>query len=183
MTLQELLTASLQQLDRGTDAQTLENWRDKLTRYLNDAVLDLSAMLKPRRTDNALLQDGKIDLSALPRRCVKVLTLTRGARRFPFYYGAGTDLIHVPAVSDGEIAVCYRYLPEPMRADTDEPDLPEMFDVDGAIILYAVGRERAAGDAASIGAARGCFELYQLAKRNLFAHAGEAEAYRFENRY
>ena len=62
MTLQELLTASLQQLDRGTDAQTLENWRDKLTRYLNDAVLDLSAMLKPRRPDNALLRDGKIAL-------------------------------------------------------------------------------------------------------------------------
>ena len=34
MTLKELLTGALLQLDRGTDAQTLESWRDKLTRYL-----------------------------------------------------------------------------------------------------------------------------------------------------
>ena len=39
MTLQELLTAVLQQLDRSTDAQTLETWRDKLTRYLNLFVI------------------------------------------------------------------------------------------------------------------------------------------------
>ena len=183
MTLNDILVAALMQLDRGHDAQTLDIWRDKLTRYLNDAIADLAAVIKPRRTDNALIENGRLDLAALPRRCVKVLSLSRGETRFPFYYGAGTDLLHVPAVSDGEVAVCYRYQPQRMHADTDEPDLPALFDVDGALILYAVGRERAAGDAASIGAARSCFELYNLAKRNLSAHVGEAEAYRFENRY
>lgn len=183
MTLQELLTATLQQLDRGTDAQTLESWRDKLTRYLNDAVVDLCGVLKPRRTDTTVIENGTVDLATLPRRCIKVLTLTRSGVRLPFYYGVGTDKLHVPAVSDGEAELCYRYLPVSMRADTDEPDLPARFDADGAIVLYAVGRERAAGDGTSIAAARACFELYEMAKRRLRDHAGEADAYHIINRY
>ena len=183
MTLQELLTATLQQLDRGTDAQTLESWRDKLTRYLNDAVVDLSGVLKPRRTDAAEIQNGTLDLAALPRRCIKVASLSRGGQRLPFYYGVGTDKLHVPAVSDGPCEICYRYLPLPMTADTDLPDLPDRFDADGAIVLYAVGRERAAGDGGSIAAARANFELYEMAKRRLRDHAGEADVYRIINRY
>ena len=62
MTLQELLTAVLQQLDRSTDAQTLETWRDKLMRYLNDAMVDLSGALQPRRTEAVALTDGTICL-------------------------------------------------------------------------------------------------------------------------
>ena len=96
MTLQELLTSALQQLGRGTDAQTLESWRDKLTRYLNDAVDDLAAVIRPRRTDMAALENGVLRLSALPRRCIKVLSVARGDKRYPFYYGTGTDNIRVP---------------------------------------------------------------------------------------
>ena len=55
MTLKELLTGALLQLDRGTDAQTLESWRDKLTRYLNDAMIDLTSELQPRRSDTLAL--------------------------------------------------------------------------------------------------------------------------------
>ena len=42
MTLKELLTGALQQLDRNTDSQTVELWRDKLTQYFNDAIIDLT---------------------------------------------------------------------------------------------------------------------------------------------
>lgn len=38
MTLNEILTAALAQLDRGHDAQTLENYRVRLTQYANDAA-------------------------------------------------------------------------------------------------------------------------------------------------
>ena len=118
MTLQELLTSALQQLGRGTDAQTLESWRDKLTRYLNDAVDDLAAVIRPRRTDTAALENGVLRLSALPRRCIKVLSVARGDKRYPFYYGTGTDNIRVPGLKDGDVLVCYRYAPEHMQADT-----------------------------------------------------------------
>ena len=180
MTLKELLTGALLQLDRGTDAQTLESWRDKLTRYLNDAMIDLTGELKSRRSDTLPLTNGELDLSGLPRNVVKVVALTRGSTRLPFYYGVSTEKLRVPAVSDGDVLVTYRYMPEPLKVDTDVPDLPEW--CLGAMIGYAVGRERASGDAGSIAAARACFELYSAAKRMMRAHRGEADAYAIENR-
>lgn len=180
MTLKELLTGALLQLDRGTDAQTLESWRDKLTRYLNDALIDLTSELQPRRTDELTLTNGSLDLTALPRDVVKVLALTRGNTRLPFYYGVSTANLRVPAAEDGEILVTYRYMPQPLRVDTDVPDLPEW--CHGALISYAVGRERASGDAASIAAARACFELYNAAKRLMRANRGEMDAYAIVNR-
>ena len=180
MTLKELLTGALLQLDRGTDAQTLESWRDKLTRYLNDAMIDLTGELQPRRTDELTLTNGALDLSVLPRDVVKVLALARGSTRLPFYYGVSTEMLRVPAVEDGAIRVTYRYMPEPLRVDTDVPDLPEW--CHGALISYAVGRERASGDSASIGAARACFELYNAAKRMMRANRGEMDAFAIVNR-
>ncbi len=180
MTLKELLTGALLQLDRGTDAQTLESWRDKLTRYLNDAMIDLTNELQPRRSDTLPLVGGQIDLSQLPRGAVKVIALSRDGTRLPFYYGASTETLRVPAVEDGDVLVTYRYMPEPLKVDTDVPDLPEWSH--GAMIGYAVGRERSSGDAASIAAARACFELYYAAKRIMRAHRGEMDAYAIENR-
>lgn len=180
MTLKELLTGALLQLDRGTDAQTLESWRDKLTRYLNDAMIDLTSELQPRRSDPLTLTSGVLDLSLLPRSVVKVIALSRADTRLPFYYGAGTELLRVPAVSDGEVRVTYRYMPMPLKVDTDVPDLPEWSH--GAMIGYAVGRERASGDAGSIASARACFELYNAAKRMMRAHRGEMDAYAIEHR-
>ncbi|NLI54112.1 MAG: hypothetical protein GX417_07270 [Clostridiales bacterium] len=180
MTLKELLTGALLQLDRGTDAQTLESWRDKLTRYLNDAMIDLTGELQPRRSDTLALASGELDLKQLPRSVVKVIALSREGTRLPFYYGVSTDLLRVPAVSDGDVLVTYRYMPEPLKVDTDVPDLPEW--CHGAMIGYAVGRERASGDSASIAAARACFELYNAAKRMMRAHRGELDAYAIENR-
>ncbi len=112
---------------------------------------------------------------------IKIVALTRGDTRLPFYYGVASDKLRVPCVDDGAIAVTYRYMPEALKVDTDVPDLPEW--CHGALIGYAVGRERAAGDGASINAARACFEIYNAAKRVMRAHRGEIDAYAFENRY
>ena len=180
MTLKELLTGALLQLDRGTDAQTVESWRDKLTRYLNDAMIDLTSELQPRRSDTLPLEGGIIELRGLPRSAVKVIALTRGDTRLPFYYGASTEQLRVPATTDGDVLVTYRYMPELLKVDTDIPDLPEW--CHGAMIGYAVGRERASGDAASIASARACFELYNAAKRMMRAHRGEMDAYSIEHR-
>ena len=87
MTLKELLTGALQQLDRNTDSQTMELWRDKLTQYFNDAIIDLTGALQPRRTDDLEHNDGQVDTGRLPRTCIKVIALKRGEARLPFYYG------------------------------------------------------------------------------------------------
>ena len=109
-----------------------------------------------------------------------MIALSRAGTRLPFYYGAGTELLRVPAVSDGELQVTYRYMPLLLKVDTDIPELPEWSH--GAMIGYAVGRERSSGDASSIASARACFELYNAAKRMMRAHRGELDAYAIENR-
>ena len=52
MTLNDIIVSALAQLDRGHDAQTLDTWREKLTRFANEAVLDLSEAYCPRRTED-----------------------------------------------------------------------------------------------------------------------------------
>jgi hypothetical protein len=143
-------------------------------------MIDLTSELQPRRSDTLQIIGGEIDLSGLPRGVVKVIALSRDGTRLPFYYGVSTENLRVPAVSNGEVLVTYRYMPEPLKVDTDEPDLPQW--CHGAMIGYAVGRERASGDAGSIAAARACFELYSAAKRIMRAHRGEMDAYAIENR-
>ena len=50
MTLNDIIVSALAQLDRGHDAQSLDVWRDKFTRFANDGVTDICATYKPRRT-------------------------------------------------------------------------------------------------------------------------------------
>lgn len=179
MMLQELLTAVLQQLDRSTDAQTVEAWHDKLTRYLNDAIVDLAGVMRPRRTEAVTVARETVDLTALSRPCIKVVALTRDGQRLPFYYGAGTMLLHIPAAADGAAALTCQYMPRMLAADTDVPELPEY--AHGALAAYAVARERAAGDA-SVSAQTG-FALYRQMRRALRPSCGELDSYRIENAY
>ena len=72
MTLNEILTAALAQLDRGHDAQTLENYRVRLTQYANDAQRELADALGLFRTDKVRTSAGIVDTSLLPRRVKRI---------------------------------------------------------------------------------------------------------------
>ena len=65
MTLNDILTAALAQLDRGHDAQTLENYRVRLTQYANDAQRELADALGLFRTDKVRTSAGIVDTSLL----------------------------------------------------------------------------------------------------------------------
>lgn len=181
MTLKEMLTGSLQQLDRNTDSQTMELWRDKLTQYLNDAMIDLAGTLRPFRTDELPVTDTRLYTTALPRTCTKVLAIERDGKRLGFYYGSEAGQLCVPGIPDGNVRVTYRCLPKKLETDTDVPELPEWSH--GALISYVVGRERASGDNVSVSAARACFELYNGAKRSMRKNLGEIDAYTLVNRF
>ena len=167
MTAHELMFRTLQAMGYDADAQMVEEWRDKLMRYLNDAVIDLFCVLKPTRTDKVEIQKGIVDLTALSHRCIKVLSVSFDGIRSPFYYGVGIDRIHVPLISSGEVMVTYRYLPNNMLLDNDEPDLQDQNGIEDAIVLYTVGRVYAIGEGDSIAKARAIFELYEMAKKRL----------------
>lgn len=180
MTLNDIIVSALAQLDRGHDSLTVDTWRDKFTRYANEAVTDIATALQLRRSDTMEVQDGLLDTASLPRCCVKVLTLHRGLTRLPFITGPDTAAIRVLG-GDGPAKVHYRYLPDDMRSPTDVPELPEY--CHGMIVTYVVARERASADPATQRGASLYFELYQAAKRRLRAVRGEADCYQIQNRW
>ena len=80
MTLNDIIVSALAQLDRGHDAQTLDIWRDKFTRFANDAVTDLAGAYQPRATEDYESADGLLDTLSLSRPCVKLLSVTRAGK-------------------------------------------------------------------------------------------------------
>ena len=180
MTLNDIIVSALAQLDRGHDAQTLDIWRDKFTRFANEAALDLAQTLKPRFCEVCACPDGLLDTTSLSRDCCKVLAIRRAGQAERFSPGPASGLIQLQG-GPGEVEVSYLYAPAEMRAPTDEPDLPPR--CHGLIVSYVVGRERAAGDVNIQRGGNIYFQMYETGKAALRSHLGEAESYRLLNRW
>jgi len=180
MTLNDILVSALAQLDRGHDSQTLDTWRNKLTRFANEAVYDIAMAVRPYRTDTLTVTEGMADLSQLPRGCVKVCSVMQQGASRVFYRGVGSDVLRVPG-AEGTVSVTYQYVPREMSLPTDEPELPAH--CQGPIVTYVVGRERASGDVSTQGGAGVYFEIYNAAKRQLRTHRGERDVYCIRNRW
>lgn len=177
MTLNDIIVSALAQLDRGHDSQTVDTWRDKFTRYANEAVTDLAMLLQLRRTDTLTVSGG---LVSLPDVCVKVLGVTQGGKTVSFATGPDRSRIHVFG-DDGPAEVSCRYLPGDMSSPTDTPALPSY--AHGLIVTYVVARERASQDPSVQRGANVYFELYNSGKRGLRASLGEPDKYQIVNRW
>ena len=180
MTLNDIIVSALAQLDRGHDAQTLDIWRDKFTRFANDGVTDLAEAYQPRATEAYESADGLLDTLSLSRPCVKLLSVTRSGKAEVFTPGPRSGTVLLPG-GPGQVQVAYRYLPAPMQAPSDVPDLPEW--CHGLIVCYVVGRERAAGDVSLQRGGNIYFQMYEADKANLRPHVGEADSYCLLNRW
>ena len=181
MTLNDIIVSALAQLDRGHDAQTLDVWRDKLTRFANDGMLDLAAALKPHRTETAFVENGTLNLNTLSRACLKVLRITRAGKEAPFVCGGETGTLLLPSLPDGDAAVTYQFAPRELSAATDVPELPPT--CHALIVTYTVGRERASGDVSVQRGANVYFQMYEAGKRLLLPRAGGADAHKIINRW
>lgn len=183
MTLNDILVAALMQLDRGHDAQTLDIWRDKLTRFANDAVVELAGTVKPQRTETVLLTGDGFLLSDLSRRCVKLLCAKKNGKRLGFLAELGNGRVRIAPSADREqqAEITYQYLPPELSSPTDVPELPEQ--CHPLIVTYVVGRERASGDPSTQRGANVYFQMFQAGKSALRPHLGDAENYRILNRW
>lgn len=178
MTLNEILVSALTQLDRGSDAQTLDVWRDKFMRFANDAALDIAGTLKPRRTDALVIIDGHITPMNLPRHCLKILVVTIGGKPSKFVQDVGGVRVDQ---NEGTASVTYLYAPRQLSSPSDEPELPDY--AHGLIVTYVVARERAAGDVSTQRGSSVYFELYNAGKADLRPNLGEQDTYAIINRW
>lgn len=181
MTLSELIEQALSELDHPEDTAALPLWEEKLTSFANEAIVDLTETFRPWRRDPLTLQNGTLDLSALPYTVGKVLGVERGGVRVPFYYGPDTSTLRVPGIKDGAVTVVYRYLPEPLSDSDDEPELPAA--CHPLIVMYMVGRFSLHNDAQGLSHASAMLSLYETRKRRLKLDFDEPFGYAIFNRY
>ena len=181
MTTLKLMEMTLRKLDRPTDNSTVALYQERLLGYLNEAMLDLTAELRPWRRDTLSVTDGQADLSGLPCACLKVLAARVDDKRRLFYYGSTRGVLLFPGMGDGTVEITYRYQPALLTALTDEPPLPE--GMQGLLAEYAAARERSRFDAASQNAARIDLTLYREMKGRLKRNYPAPDLSRFYHLY
>ncbi len=182
MTLNDIIVAALAQLDRGHDAQTLDVWRDKLTGFANDALMDLAYAVKPKRRETVRLAGGCFHTESLARGCLRVLAVEKEGRTLFFREEGESGRVRVRGCGgEDEAEVLYRCLPKPLSAATDEPELPAP--CHPLIVTYAVARERSSADPASQRGANVYYQLYDAGRQRLRAHLGGEESFRITNRW
>ena len=181
MTLNDIIVSALAQLDRGHDAQTMDLWRDKFTRFANDAILDLAAAAKPTRSETVNVTDGALDFNSLSRACLKPLCVKRAGKALPFQKGENNNELRLPDTPDGEAEINYQFAPRELSAATDVPELPPS--CHALIVTYVVGRERASGDVSVQRGANVYFQMYEAGKRLLLPRSGGAQDHKIINRW
>lgn len=178
MTLNDILVSALAQLDRGSDVQTMDAFRARLTAFANDAQSDLARTLGFCKTETVQPDEGIVELSQLSRGCIKVLKAVQLGREVRFMRG-DTGSISLPY--NERAAITYICEPKPLSSPSDVSELPAH--THGLIVSYVVGRERMAGDVSTQRGANIYLSMYEAAKSRLRPHVGDSESYRIVNRY
>jgi hypothetical protein len=181
VTAAQLVQSALAELDHAIDAASASLWQEKLLRFANEAVADLFETFRPWRRDTLPLQNEQLDLTALPHPVAKVLGIERSGMRVPFCLSSDATAVRVPGVKDGPMTVVYRYLPEPLVEDDDEPALPTA--CHPLIVLYMVGRFCMLNDAQGMNHTSAALSLYETRKRRFRLEFDEPTDYQITNRW
>lgn len=181
MTLLEIISSALEQQGKTSDAQVVHEWRDKFTQLANEGLADLAGALRLRRTDTIDVgDDGLIDIKAdLPYECLKVIRITKDGKPVPFGRGPSTYEIRVPASGTAEIE--YRYLPNAMTNDTDEPGIPNR--LHSLLVNYVCGKDITTNDITTQSRSQQFYELYERGKLKAQKEYGEPEFYGITHKY
>ena len=177
MTLIEIITQALTVLNRSTDAQSMEDWKGKLTIFANDGTKDLANELQLTMTDTVTVEDRQIALNKLTHSCVKVVSVSQNGTELTFVLAPDSAHVSVPAT--GEVQVKYRYIPNAMADDIDTPGIPEH--LHHLLVPYVVFREHMTADPTMQRRADIFFEMYDRGKREAKHTNGEYDTYRFRN--
>ena len=181
MTRLELIKGTLTVLDRRTDSQSVDLWREKIGLLLNEGLNDIGQRCNLVTTEAVTITEGSLELETLEQSLIKVRALFLSGIRTPFFYGVGGRRLRLTTPYSGNAQICYRYMPKPLEADTDVPALPRAWH--GMLITYAAARERLTGDGAAQSAGRLAMELYRGSLKRLGAYDDDPEGYRLKNCY
>ena len=154
MNLREIIEATLIELDRGTEADTVAMYAPKFTVFANEAVDEIARRFKVCTTDVTQLQGDKypgFDMSSsdFTHACKRIVCVRPAAvtdlgggsfsvevfldkRPYDFkQFVIGQPFIHVidrHAKAGDYVSVEYRYVPNPMSASSLNAQFPNVID-------------------------------------------------------
>lgn len=189
MTLLEIISSALEQQGKTSDAQVVQEWRDKFTQLANEGLIDLAGALRLRRTDTVNIEDGILDImdgitdvndeAQRKNTCLKILRITQNGR--PVRFGRGPSTYEIRVDATGPVEVEYRYLPAQMSNDTDEPGIPER--LHPMLVNYVLGKDVTTNDITTQQRASAFFQLYESGKLQAQRMYGEPEFYGIQNKW
>ncbi len=181
MTLMEIRSAVLKQQGKSTDAQVVQENRDRLTAIINEGLIDFTQDLNLRTTETVDIGEERIlDIAEdLSQECTKLIGITQGGKAVTYGRGPSTQQVKVEA--SGEIDVEYRYVPAQLTNDTDVPGIPER--LHPALVNYALAKDNTTNDITAQQRAGQFYQLYEAAKLRARRMYGEPEYYRITHKY
>lgn len=150
MNLRDIIEATLIGLDRGTAPETVEMYKEKFTRYANEAVNEIARRFKMATVEEAELTAsdptgaGEFDTTALSHACKRVVNVFRATekpdtdpveytitdhdyKRPLYFYQDFTGRYQFMAVKGTEqgehVFVEYRFVPTPMNVSSLDPEI------------------------------------------------------------
>lgn len=128
MTLNDIIYSALRQLERGTDAQTVDKYRNVFQDYANIALIEIANKTKPSHTANIETDEsGNFEVSALPRHCISIDGIYNYAGVAMSWGEVETGTISVTNGESQTLSVVYRYVPAELTSPNDVPQIPENF--------------------------------------------------------
>lgn len=178
MTLYDIVTQAMVSLGFETDAQSMEAWQSKLVMFLNDGMEDIAKFLNLRKTDTDIpVVDGILNLSSLTSKCVKVVSISQDGTNIPFETGPSSSEIKLSA--EGTVDVEYRYIPNRIKNDIDQPGIPEY--LHSLLVPYIVYSQHTTLDPTMQRRADAFYQKYAQGLRQARKNYGESNCYKFKN--
>lgn len=181
MTLMEIRSAVLTQQGKSTDAQVVQEHRDRLTTIINEGLMDLTQDMRLRKTETVDIADtGILNLAEdLSEECTKLIGITQDGK--PVRFGRGPSTYEIRVDASGEVDVEYRYVPAQLTNDTDVPGIPERLHV--LLVNYALGKDNTTNDITAQSRANQFYQLYEAGKLRAQRVYGEPEVYGIRNKW
>lgn len=182
MTLNDIIYAALKQLERGTDAQTVDKFRGAFTDYANTGIRRIAQRFKVTYIENVTLDDNRrFDVSSLSRPCQYIESVKKDGIAAAWDEVA-TGIVEVTSGAEAgdSVSVLYRYTPVALSSATDVPQLPAYTHY--LIPYFVVACQRCGSDSDTQATAGAHFDLFNQELANLRSmHLGSAESYQLKN--
>ncbi|MDP2891589.1 MAG: hypothetical protein Q8O09_00430 [Bacillota bacterium] len=125
MNVSELILLTLAHLNEDNDEATQSEYREKLLAHFNQAYMEIMRCKHRLATSGEVtLADGKFALSSLSKKCIKIdrVETLSGA---PLFFSVNAEGVATVLSDEEKVCVYYRYLPDALVENGDEPLFPE----------------------------------------------------------